>query len=342
MPPVIGDSDSSSAAVLGTNTAGTGPGVMGESKSLVGVWGVSHDPHNAGVMGVNDGGGWGVTGRSPNQVGVSGESTSGLGVHGISVSNAGVVGESTGLDGISGISHARHNAGVLGINDGGGWGVTGRSANVGVSGECLSTSGVGVHGKGGVLAGLFEGSVKVVGELYSEGSSAARFFGPVEIHGQTTIDGNIALNGSMTVQSGGDVIFADFAEHFEPILGQILEPGAVVVLTDTGQIRPCDSEYDTRVVGVVSGAGTYRPAMILDRRPGATTEPPVALMGKVYCMVDATDSRIRAGDLLTSSSRPGHAMGAGDRARRTGAVIGKALQPLAAGAGLIPILVTLQ
>jgi hypothetical protein len=37
MPPVIGDSDSSSAAVLGTNTAGTGPGVMGESKSLVGV-----------------------------------------------------------------------------------------------------------------------------------------------------------------------------------------------------------------------------------------------------------------------------------------------------------------
>jgi hypothetical protein len=114
------------------------------------------------------------------------------------------------------------------------------------------------------------------------------------------------------------------------------------VLTDTGQIRPCDSEYDTRVVGVVSGAGTYRPAMILDRRPGATTEPPVALMGKVYCMVDATDSPIRAGDLLTSSSRPGHAMGAGDRARRTGAVIGKALQPLAAGAGLIPILVTLQ
>ncbi len=342
MAPVNGDSDSSAAGVLGTNTAGTGPGVLGESKNLIGVWGVSHDPNNAGVMGVNDGGGWGVTGRSPDRVGVSGESTGGLGVHGTSVSNAGVAGESTSLDGVSGISHARHNAGVLGVNDGGGWGVTGRSANVGVSGECLSTTGVGVHGKGGVLAGFFEGDVKVVGELYSEGSSAARFIGPVEIHGQTTIDGNVALNGSMTVQSGGDVIFADFAEHFEPLSGQILEPGAVVVLTDSGQIQPCESEYDTRVVGVVSGAGSYRPAMILDSPQGKTAAPPVALMGKVYCMVDATESPIRAGDLLTSSSRPGHAMSAADRSKRTGAVIGKALQPLAESVGLIPILVTLQ
>jgi hypothetical protein len=273
---------------------------------------------------------------------VSGESTSGLGVHGVSASSVGVQGESTSLNGVSGLSHDPHNAGVLGVNDGGGWGVTGRSANVGVSGECLSTTGVGVHGKGGVLAGFFEGGVKVVGELYSEGSSAARFYGPVEIHGQTTIDGNVALNGSMTVQSGGDVVFADFAEHFDAVPGHILEPGAVVVLTDTGEIQPCDSEYDTRVVGVVSGAGTYRPAMILDRRPGETTEPPVALMGKVYCMADASERPIRAGDLLTSSSRPGHAMSAGDRSKRTGAVIGKALQPLAGGAGLIPILVTLQ
>jgi hypothetical protein len=341
MAPVNGDSETGAAGVLGTNTLGIGPGVLGESKNLNGVWGVSHDPNNAGVLGVNDGGGWGVTGRSANRVGVSGESTSGLGVHGTSTSNVGVLGESTSLNGVSGVSHDRHNAGVLGVNDGGGWGVTGRSANVGVSGECLSATGVGVHGKGGVLAGFFEGGVKVEGEIYSEGASAARFVGAVEIHGQTTIDGNVALNGSMTVQSGGDVVFADFAEHFEAIPGQRLEPGAVVVLTDTGQVRPCESEYDTRVVGVVSGAGRYRPAMILDRT-GESSEPPVALMGKVYCMADASEFPIRAGDLLTSSSRAGHAMSAGDRSRRTGAVIGKALKPLAGGAGLIPILVTLQ
>lgn len=292
----------------------------------------------AGVTGTNTSGGIGVRGTSNTYQGVSGLSTG----------NAGVAGESMQFNGIYGLSHDPHNAGVLGINDGQGWGVTGRSANVGVSGECQSTTGVGVHGKGGILAGFFEGAVKVVGELYSEGPSAARFVGPVQItgsatiNGHTTINGDIALNGTMTVQGGHDVIFADFAEQFEPVPGQILEPGAVVVLTDSGRIQPCQSEYDTRVVGVISGAGNFRPAMILDRRSDASTDPPVALMGKVYCMADATEIPIRAGDLLTSSSRAGHAMSAGDRTKRTGAIIGKALQSLADGAGLIPILVTLQ
>jgi Peptidase_G2, IMC autoproteolytic cleavage domain len=286
----------------------------------------------AGVTGTNSAGGIGVKGTSNTYQGVSGSSTS----------NAGVAGESQQFNGIYGVSHDPHNAGVIGINDNNGWGVTGRSANVGVSGECLSSTGVGVHGKGGVLAGLFEGGVKVVGELYAEGPSAARFVGPLQVTGTTTLNGPVALHGTMTVQGGGDVIFADFAEHFEPAPGQTLEPGVVVVLTETGHIQPCESEYDTRVVGVVSGAGNFRPAMILDRRSGDTTDPPVALMGKVYCMADATASPIRAGDLLTSSSRPGHAMGAGDRSRRAGAIIGKALQPLAEGSGLIPILVTLQ
>jgi hypothetical protein len=286
----------------------------------------------AGVTGTNTAGGIGVKGTSITYQGVSGSSTL----------NAGVAGESQQFNGIYGVSHDPHNAGVIGINDNNGWGVTGRSANVGVSGECLSSTGVGVHGKGGVLAGLFEGGVKVVGELYAEGPSAARFVGPLHVTGSTTLSGPVALNGTMTVQGGGDVVFADLAEHFEPAPGQKLEPGVVVVLTETGQIRPCESEYDTRVVGVISGAGNFRPAMILDRRSDDTEDPAVALMGKVYCMADATSSPIRAGDLLTSSSRPGHAMGAGDRERRTGAIIGKALQPLAEGSGLIPILVTLQ
>ena len=39
---------------------------------------------------------------------------------------------------------------------------------------------------------------------------------------------------------------------------------------------------------------------------------------------------------------PGHAMKAVDPQRAFGAVIGKALQPLASGCGLLPILVALQ
>ena len=69
---------------------------------------------------------------------------------------------------------------------------------------------------------------------------------------------------------------------------------------------------------------------------------PLALVGKVYCKVDAGHGAIEIGDLLTTSPTPGHAMKAADPMRAFGAVIGKALRPLASGTGLIPILVALQ
>jgi hypothetical protein len=67
---------------------------------------------------------------------------------------------------------------------------------------------------------------------------------------------------------------------------------------------------------------------------------PVALVGKVFCKVDADFAPIAVGDLLTTSPTAGCAMRATDRA--FGAVIGKALASHADGLGLIPILVTLQ
>ena len=69
---------------------------------------------------------------------------------------------------------------------------------------------------------------------------------------------------------------------------------------------------------------------------------PVALVGKVFCKVDARDVAIEVGDLLTTSPTPGHAMKAADPLQAFGTVIGKALRPLQAGQGLIPILVSLQ
>ena len=65
-------------------------------------------------------------------------------------------------------------------------------------------------------------------------------------------------------------------------------------------------------------------------------------MGKVYCQVDASYAAVAAGDLLTTSPTAGFAMRASDRQRAFGAVVGKALKPLASGRGLVPILVTLQ
>jgi hypothetical protein len=64
-------------------------------------------------------------------------------------------------------------------------------------------------------------------------------------------------------------------------------------------------------------------------------------MGKVCCKVDATNCPIEIGSLLTSSTK-GYAMKADDHFKAFGAVIGKALQPLKEGQGIIPILVALQ
>ena len=135
---------------------------------------------------------------------------------------------------------------------------------------------------------------------------------------------------------------ADCAEQFDMHDAAAPEQGTIVVIDDDGTLRECQSPYDRRVAGVVSGAGEYRPAIVLDRRASSEGRASVALVGKVYCKVDADPAPIAVGDLLTTSARPGFGMKATDSAQAFGAVIGKALKPLREGQGLIPILVALQ
>ena len=141
----------------------------------------------------------------------------------------------------------------------------------------------------------------------------------------------------------GDILLknADCAEEFDTADAAV-GPGAVVVFDEDGRVMPCRTAYDGRVAGVVSGAGEYRPGIVLDKKPAGRGRRPVALMGKVYCQVDASYAAVAAGDLLTTSPTAGFAMRASDRQRAFGAVVGKALKPLASGRGLVPILVTLQ
>ena len=58
--------------------------------------------------------------------------------------------------------------------------------------------------------------------------------------------------------------------------------------------------------------------------------------------VTAENGAVMLGDLLVTSSTPGQAMKGTDRSRMLGAVVGKALQPLEKGVGVIQVLVTLQ
>jgi hypothetical protein len=146
------------------------------------------------------------------------------------------------------------------------------------------------------------------------------------------------------IRADGDVLLtgADCAEQFDVAALERLEPGTVVVIDEGGALRESNEAYDTRVAGVVSGAGDYRHGVLLDNRPSENNRTPVALVGKVYCKVDANFSAIRTGDLLTTSATPGHAMKALERSKALGAILGKALGSLEAGRGLIPILVALQ
>jgi len=163
-----------------------------------------------------------------------------------------------------------------------------------------------------------------------KGGPAGRFEGKVYVSGGMNVSGDITLTG------------ADCAEDFDVADGAMREPGTVMVMNDEGQLVPCSKAYDRRVAGVISGAGEYRPALVLDKRGETPNRSPLALFGKAFCLVDAGFGRIDVGDLLTTSPRAGHAMKATDAVQAFGAVVGKALRPVADGVGLVPILVTLQ
>jgi hypothetical protein len=177
--------------------------------------------------------------------------------------------------------------------------------------------------------------------------TAAFFEGDVRSTGKGFFDsdvrtaGNIVASGSVTCLDV-NLTGADCAEEFEAPHAGETEPGAVMSLAQDGLLTLSNVAYDKKVAGVVSGAGDYKPGIVLDRRQGSGKRVPIALVGKVYCKVDAQYGAVEIGDLLTTSPTPGHAMKADDPLKAFGAVIGKALRSLDEGQGLIPILVTLQ
>jgi len=149
------------------------------------------------------------------------------------------------------------------------------------------------------------------------------------------VNGNIVTNGDISLTN------ADCAEDFT-ISGEDAEPGTVMVLGDQDTLKPSEYAYDKRVAGVISGAGDYKPGIVLDKQPSQRKRSPISLLGKAFCKVDAGYGSIAVGDQLTTSNTPGHAMKATDPFKAFGSVIGKALRPLREGQGVIPILIALQ
>jgi len=135
---------------------------------------------------------------------------------------------------------------------------------------------------------------------------------------------------------------ADFAEQMA-VAGEETdyEPGDVLVISASADrtVELSAEPFSTAVIGVYS----TEPA-VLAGAPD-TDDPlegiPVAISGIVPCKVSAENGPIHRGDLLVTSSIPGHAMRAGEDPPQ-GTVLGKALGELKEGTGIIYVLVTLQ
>ena len=246
-----------------------------------------------------------VTLAATASIGVYGASTNGTGVYGYSTDGIGVQGETALSDAVNGLCHSNQHAGVAAHNDGGGSGLWAI----------------------GTPAGYFAGNVEITENL--------------QVTGQISVTGQIQAAANINVT--GDVILVganDCAEEFD--VPATTDAGTVMVLGNHGALLPSRQPYDKKAAGVISGAGGFRPGLILGRTDSAQKRMPLALMGQVYCKVDAQYGSVDVGDLLTTSPTPGHAMRALDPLKAFGCVIGKALRPLESGQELIPILVTLQ
>jgi hypothetical protein len=244
------------------------------------------------------------------------------------------------------------NPGVFGFHCAGGAGVQGHSATgAGIRGESDNLVGVfgrSVKGDGvqGRSAAVDHSGVSAINEtggygLYasSNGGEAGHFEGRVTIKGDIQVTQNLGVTGNVNVEGDVRFINGDIAERFP--VAAAFTPGMVMILDETGRLTPCACSYDKRVVGVVSGAGDLKPAVTLRCENAGNHGATIALVGTVLCLADASQAAVEVGDLLTTSSTPGHAMKAADTQRAFGTAIGKALAPLASGRGLVPVVVSL-
>jgi hypothetical protein len=265
---------------------------------------------------------------------------------------AGVRGDATsttgGASGVIGVAYSPVGSGVIGLRTG-----SDGAGGAGITGSTDSTGGFS-FGARGTAFGATGFSIGVFGEAFSPDGYAAMFSshgggniivgteGPysserrvfrVDRTGRVFADGGFRPFGADFAES---VVVKGSADHYAP--------GDLLVIDPSGERRLSLSQtpYSTLIAGIYSTqpgvvASTHRVDEALPKN-----EVPLAVVGIVPCKVVTENGPIAAGDLLVTSSMPGYAMKGIDRPRMLGAVVGKALEPLPKGMGVIQVLVTLQ
>jgi hypothetical protein len=246
-------------------------------------------------------------------------------------------------NGIYGVTTSPNGFGIIGANNatsGSGGGVLGTSNNgqPGVNGSNLATSGFasGIYGStsspSAVVALLRAqaGGDIITGQVGV--GNAAKNVVRVDSTGKGFFDGG--------TQTGG----ADFAESVAVSRsGNLYQPGDLLIVDASAdrQLTFASEPYSPLVAGIYS----TKPGVLAtphSMRETTENEIPLAIVGIVPCKVSAENGAIDRGDLLVTSATPGYAMKGTDRGRMLGAVVGKALEPLREGKGVIQVLVTLQ
>lgn len=261
----------------------------------------------------------------------------GIGVHGRA-------GAATGTGtGVLGEAFSPNGMGMFGVNQS----TTGDP--VGVMGVVGSNDrGIGVRGAATSATG---NGIGVLGEAYSAAGTAGVFNA---ISGGTILNGianssenvfRVDITGKVFANGGFQTGGADFAESL-PVSGDRhqYQPGDLLVIdrASNRRLTLADTPYSPLVAGIYS----TKPGMLASPYamddPKLRQEVPMAVVGIVPCKVSTENGAIEVGDLLVASSTPGHAMKGTDRNKMLGAVVGKALEPLREGKGVVQVLVTLQ
>lgn len=219
-------------------------------------------------------------------------------------------------------------------------------ANVGV-GTTAPAARLDVSGTVNATAFTVSGTAVVSSQWATAGSTINYSNGNVGIATSTPteklhVTGNVKVTGNIDVGGNINAKYQDMAEWVES--SQQLIAGTVVVLdsSKTNQVIASTSAYDSRVAGVISP----QPGIVLGERGEGRVL--VATTGRVKVKVDASNGPITVGDLLVTSHKTGLAMKSvpveigGVSMHRPGTLIGKALEPLAAGTGQILVLLSLQ
>jgi hypothetical protein len=215
--------------------------------------------------------------------------------------------------------------GVWGESAGSGTGVLGRSTSFGT-------------GNAGRFENLNPSNTAAVLRVSTDDAASndliRAYLGGSDLKFKVTAAGNVTADGTFT---GGGADVAEFVDTFDA-----LEPGDVIEIDPAraGQFRRAASASSSAVAGVI----TTRPGLLMNATESHETlidGPALALSGRVPVKVSAENGAIAPGDLLVSSSTPGHAMKA-SAAPAAGTVVGKALGILASGTGVIDMLVMLR